>query len=61
MCGGCGHPLEVSTAKENQLAYAAEIVRCHACAAKERAAKKFADDGGDSAGAMTRMTKYPRT
>lgn len=61
LCGGCGHDLAVSTAREHQFAYGAEIVRCHACAAKDKAAQKFQKDGGDSAGAMTRMTKYPRT
>lgn len=60
-CSSCGHDLAVSTNKDNQFAYRAEIVRCHACAARDKAAQKFQKDGGDPAGALTRFTKYPRT
>lgn len=61
LCSGCGHHLAVTTDKNNQFAYEGEIVRCHACAAKARTSQKFSKDGGDSAGALVRMTKYPRT
>lgn len=50
----------MSTAKDNQFAYAGEIVRCHACAARHRVQKKFADDGGDTAGALVHLTKFPK-
>ena len=49
-CTGCGHSLTTSTAKENQLGYDAEVVRCHACAAQQRTLTKFADDGGERPG-----------
>lgn len=59
-CGGCGHPLSVTTKKENQFAYGGEIVRCHACAAQTRIVRKYADqDGSDQAGVMVRMTTSP--
>lgn len=61
LCSGCGHDLAVSMAKANQFAFGAEVVRCHACAAKSRATETFQKGGGDTAGAMTHMTKYPRT
>lgn len=35
------------------------MIRCHACAAKSRVNKKFADDGGDQAGALVQLTKFP--
>lgn len=59
-CSGCGHDLAVSTHKDNQFEYEAEVVRCHACAAKHRVTQKFQKEGGDTAGLLTRMTKYPR-
>lgn len=51
--------MSVTTKKENQFAYDGEVVRCHACAAQSRVAKKFIDEGGDSAGIQVRMTKEP--
>lgn len=55
----CGHPLSVTMKPDNQFAYEAEPVRCHACAAQQRAAKQFADDGGDQAGLLLRMVRFP--
>ena len=59
VCSGCGHQLSITTKSENQFAYGGEIVRCHACAAQERTARKFADEGGDQAGILVRMTRTP--
>lgn len=59
ICNGCGHLLSVSTKTEHQFAYGGEVIRCFACASRQREAKKFADDGGETAGIMVRMTTYP--
>lgn len=55
-CPGCGLPRDETMAIEATFGYAAEPVRCHACAARERAASPFykdvaggrADSGGIS-------------
>lgn len=49
-CPGCGHPRDESMAKENQFAYAAEPIRCHACKARDEAAQEWVRKRGDSAG-----------
>ncbi len=49
-CPGCGWPREVSMDPANEFAFAAEPVRCHACATRERAAKQDAGDGWDDSG-----------
>ena len=59
LCNGCGDSMKVTTDPANQFAYGGEPVRCHRCAAQERTGRKFADDGGDQAGIMIRMTKTP--
>lgn len=56
----CGRRLSESMAKENQFAYEAEAVRCHACAAKDRVGKQYQDqEGSDTAGLMVRLTRTP--
>jgi hypothetical protein len=54
-CPGCGLSREDTMAVEADDAYAAEPIRCHACAARDRASKSFAQGGegmaaGDTAG-----------
>lgn len=46
-------------AKENQYAYDAEVIRCHACAAKERAVESFEKAGGETHGLGVRLTRTP--
>ena len=36
-CAGCGHPLDESMSAAMEFGYRAELVRCHACAAADRA------------------------
>ena len=49
----CGHDRRESMAVENEYAYIAEAVRCHACAAKDRTAEAYAkQDGTSTAGLM---------
>lgn len=56
----CGRPLSESMAKENQYKYEVEPVRCHACAARERAAQQYQDaEGADTAGLMFRFVRTP--
>lgn len=45
---------------EAQFAYGGEMVRCHACAAADRTAKKFMNEGGEPGGLLFRMTKSPK-
>ena len=45
-CPGCGEPVEVSTARESEFEYAAEAVRCHACAAQAHAGSEIDDKSG---------------
>lgn len=51
-CDGCGQPRSESMDRENEYAYKAEPVRCHACAALARATRDFTagDHPGSSDG-----------
>lgn len=56
----CGQPMAESMANENQFRYTAEVIRCHACAATERAVKTFSgQDNADTAGIRARLTSTP--
>lgn len=56
----CGQPLAEVFAKEHQNDYGAEVVRCHACAALERAMSEYGKaDGADTAGLRARLTRTP--
>lgn len=56
----CGRPAAESFAKDNAWAYRAEVVRCHACAALERAVHDYTkQDGADSAGIYPRFVTTP--
>lgn len=47
-------------ARDNQLGYRAEVIRCHACAAKSRAGTAYEKQKDpDMAGLMTRLTHTP--
>lgn len=54
--GGCGEPLAISTARESDGEYAADAIRCHACAARARAGSSPTD----SQGLLTTLTRRPR-
>lgn len=43
-CPGCGHDRSQSMDMANTFAYRAEPAKCHACAARERAARSRAKD-----------------
>lgn len=40
-CSGCGQPRIDSMAPENEFAYQAIVMACHACSAKAKATKKL--------------------
>lgn len=47
-------------ARENQWAYTAQVVRCHAKAAMERENDRYTgQEGADSSGIMTRLVAGP--
>jgi hypothetical protein len=49
-CPGCGQYREDSMAKEADGSYRVREFRCHACAAKSQAAKKWNAKGAESGG-----------
>lgn len=56
----CGHDRRESMAAGNEYAYQADAVRCHACAARERAAEAYAKQGGSMAGLSFAVTRKER-
>lgn len=46
----CGHDRRESMNADNEFSYVAEAVRCHACAARDRAAEAYAKADGQMAG-----------
>lgn len=56
----CGRPLAEVFAKENQSKYGAEVIRCHGCAALDRAMSAYSSaEGADTAGLQVRFTRTP--
>lgn len=48
----CGHDRRESMDPANEYGYVADAVRCHACAARDRAAESYAKQDGSTAGLM---------
>ena len=48
----CGHDRRESMDAANEYGYVADAVRCHACAARDRAAEAYAKQDGSTAGLM---------
>ncbi len=48
----CGHDRRESMDAANEYRYVADAVRCHACAARDRAAEAYAKQDGSTAGLM---------
>ncbi len=48
----CGHDRVETTSPDAEFAFTAEAIRCHACAARERAASAFVESGGSTAGLL---------
>jgi hypothetical protein len=56
-CAGCGLPREETFDPERANAYDAEAIACHACAARDRAARDFNQKNGDTSGVYWRITE----
>lgn len=50
-CTGCGHPLSETTEKDNEFAYEAEGIRCHAC----KTAAEYANAHENNNGSLTAL------
>jgi hypothetical protein len=46
-CPDCGQPWSEATARGNEGAYTADLVRCHACAISAKRVRAHQDGGGD--------------
>ena len=44
-CSGCGHPVTDTMDPDLEFEWEAEALRCHSCAARDRAAEKAGDMG----------------
>lgn len=53
-CGGCGGPLDETTALGADDDYDAEIIVCHRCAIGDRTVRQWHQDNGETAGARVR-------
>ena len=51
-CSGCGLPRDETMRTEAQFLYSSEPIRCHACAARDRAAHDFTRGEHDDAGIL---------
>ena len=49
-CSGCGVDRRESMDAESEFEWRAESVRCHGCAARDRAAESYAKSGGSPSG-----------
>jgi hypothetical protein len=55
----CGFSREESFAPENEDAYSADTLRCHACAARDRVAREWAqDEHADPAGIFYSVKRW---
>lgn len=60
-CGGCGQDRRVSMDPASEFQYQAEAMRCHACAARERAAAASAKQGVATTGLQWIVTRTEPT
>jgi hypothetical protein len=58
-CPGCGLPRDETMTPEAEDHYRSRAMRCHACAARERATSKFDDRPHESAGLYFTVEKRP--
>ena len=59
ICSGCGHPRDETMQKEADGKYTPHILICHACAANERALRKFMDERPKATGVMAGAERDP--
>jgi hypothetical protein len=56
-CPDCGHPWAESSHADNEFAYQAELVRCHACATSIKARDAYEAQQGDVRGLHVSITR----
>ncbi|MFB6977684.1 hypothetical protein [Streptomyces scopuliridis] len=56
-CPDCGNPWSEASKIENEYAYEAELLRCHACATGARSAHAYQESGGDVRGIHVSIMK----
>lgn len=56
-CRDCGHPLTETTSPQAAEAYAADVVRCHACAAAAQRVAAFTSENGQLQGLQVSVTR----
>lgn len=56
-CVGCGLPRDETMDRDNDGAYISEPIKCHACAARDRAADAFTKQEHESYGLMFSIRK----
>lgn len=49
-CPDCGKPWVEATDPDNEFAYEADLVQCHACATSARKVRSHQEGGGETAG-----------
>jgi hypothetical protein len=59
MCSGCGLPREDTMTPDAERLFVSRALRCHACAARDRAARKFSDQKGDTSGLFFTLERAP--
>lgn len=60
LCSGCKGDLAETTDPDNEDTYEGHVLRCHKCAARERAVKEFSSqDGSSDVGLLTYTTGGP--
>lgn len=59
LCSGCGLPTDETMDPENEEAYVGKAVQCHACAARDSAAKVFISGSHDPNGLMFAIERRP--
>lgn len=56
-CPECGQPWGEATDKNNEFAYQADLIRCHACTASATAVQAYQDKGGRPEGLHVHVTR----
>ncbi|MBP2583037.1 hypothetical protein J3A78_003515 [Streptomyces sp. PvR006] len=49
-CPDCGQPWHEATDKDNEFAYRAELIRCHACTTSATSVRAYQDKNGSADG-----------
>jgi len=58
-CPDCGQPWSQATAPENEFAYKADLLMCHACATSAKTVRAHQDKRGSTDGLHVHLIKRP--